>query len=71
MQMGWGRWDEDRTTLASGVSLQNEYDLWTQPDVEDCLPTGTYHFGHFDEDGSPSWRVMLNVKNATTDGVGR
>ena len=57
--------DADVTALASGESFRHEYDLWTRSDAEGCLPSGTYHFGYFREENSPSWRVTLDVKKPT------
>lgn len=54
---------EESTMLSSGESFQHEYRLWTAPDKEGCLPTGTYDFGHFG-DAIPSWRVTLRVEKS-------
>ncbi len=58
-----GGGDAESTTLTSGESFHHKYRLWTDPDKEGCLPTGTYDFGHFG-DATPSWRVTLRIKKS-------
>lgn len=55
--------DVDRTTLSSGESLQNDYEVWTRPDSEGCVPVGTYRFEGSHEGDALSWRVTFEVRN--------
>jgi hypothetical protein len=63
------------TGLAAGDSFSNDYTLWTQPDGDGCLRSGTYHFGSvetesdksaYEDDSRPNtWRVTLSVATPT------
>lgn len=55
--------DVDRTTLSPGESLQNDYEVWTRPDSEDCVPVGAYRFEASNEDDPLWWGVTLEVTN--------
>jgi hypothetical protein len=55
--------DVDRTRLSLGESLQNDYEVWTRPDSEGCVPVGTYRFEASNEDDPLSWGATLEVTN--------
>lgn len=56
-----GGGDAESIALQPGDSLTHDYQLWTVPDRDGCLPPGEYDFGHFGG-GTPAWRVTLGVE---------
>ncbi len=57
--------------LAPDESVSLEYEVWTDPNEDECFPLGEYHFGYFEEGETdargrpvPSWKLTLAVEEA-------
>lgn len=62
------------TILEPGEQFHNEYEVWTSPNREGCLPPGTHKFGPAAHDTSrlepPFWGLTLEVEDVTADRTG-